>query len=284
VGFAVAGGGLVAVVAGGLLVVLSAVGRGPLARSRSAPRWRLAAGALGALVAGTAGLVLWVGAHDPHVTWFGPVDVHGPRRGDQVALTFDDGPDPRWSERVAAVLDERGVDGTFFLVGAAIDRWPEVARRLDDQGHLLGNHAYHHDSWRWLDPRYPELDRTQRTFARRLDRCPALFRPPHGQRTPFVLSRADAAGLRTVTWDVSAEDWSDSDGERVARRILAGVRPGSIVLLHDGLDGRGDAEVDRSVLLEALPLILDGLEARGLTPVRLDELLGTDGYLPPDRC
>lgn len=280
-GFAVAGGGLVAVVAGGLLVVLSAAGRGPLARSG---RWRLAAGALGALVAGGAGLVLWVAAHDPQVTWFGPVDAHGLRRGDQVALTFDDGPDPHWSARVAAVLDERGVDGTFFLVGEAIDRWPGVARDLDAGGHLLGNHSYHHDSWRWLDPRYPELDRTQRAFARRLGRCPALFRPPHGQRTPFVLARADAAGLRTVTWDVSAEDWSDTDGERVARRILDGVRPGSIVLLHDGLDGRGDAGVDRSVLLEALPLILDGLEARGLTPVRLDDLLATAAYLPPDRC
>ena len=282
-GFAVAGGGLLAVVAGGILLARALAGR---PRGRSV-LWRLALGGLGLALTVGAGLGLWVGAHDPRVRWFGPVDVHGPRRGHEVALTFDDGPDPRWTARVAAILDGHGadgVDGTFFLVGEALDRWPDVARGLDAGGHLLANHSYHHDSWRWLDPRYPELERTQQAFRRRLGRCPALFRPPHGQRTPFVLDRADDAGLRTVTWDVSAEDWSDRDGARVARRILDGVRPGSIVLLHDGIDGRGDASVDRDVLLEALPLILDGLDQRGLTPVRLDELLGTPGYLDVDRC
>lgn len=274
-GFAVACGGLLVALAGGYLIVRAIRSR----RWSGAPP-RLATGLAGVALAGAGGLFLWTAANDPHVGWFGPVAVHGPRDRAQVALTFDDGPDPRWSAEVAAILGDHGVEGTFFLVGTAVDRWPEVARQLHVDGHLLGNHSYHHDYWRWLDPRYPELGRTQRAFERRLDLCPALFRPPHGQRTPFLLAQVRHRGMRTVTWDVSAEDWSDTDGERVARRILDQVRPGSIVLLHDGLDGAGEA--DRSALVEALPLILDGLEDRGLDPVRLDELLDTPAYL--DGC
>jgi peptidoglycan/xylan/chitin deacetylase (PgdA/CDA1 family) len=83
--------------------------------------------------------------------------------------------------------------------------------------------------------------------------------------------------MHAVTWDVSARDWVETDGQVVAREILDNVRPGSVILLHDGLDGKVTA--DRSVLRVALPLILDGLKAKGLIPVRLDELLGLPGYL-----
>ncbi|MEY2421236.1 MAG: peptidoglycan-N-acetylglucosamine deacetylase [Acidimicrobiaceae bacterium] len=229
----------------------------------------------GVLLAG--GLVLWVGGNDPTVQWFGHVITHGDRSDRRVALTFDDGPDDPFSLQVSAILDGHGVKGTFFEVGKAIDARPEIARALYADGHLLGNHSYHHDYWRWLDPRYPELDRTQDAFQRQLGICPAFFRPPHGQRTPFMLAHASSKKMVTTTWDVSAEDWSAHDGALVAQRILDHVRPGSIILLHDGIDGTVTA--DRSVLIAALPIILDGLEAKGLEPVRLDELLGRPGYL-----
>ena len=197
-----------------------------------------------------------------------------------MALTFDDGPDDPYSLQVSAILDSHGAKGTFFEVGKAVDARPEIARALYADGQLLGNHSYHHDYWRWLDPRYPELNRTQDAFQRNLGVCPAFFRPPHGQRTPFMLAQASDKNMVTVTWDVSAGDWTAHDGAAVARKILDQVRPGSIILLHDGLDGTVTA--DRSVLLSALPIILDGLKAKGLEPVRLDELLGRPGYL--DHC
>jgi peptidoglycan/xylan/chitin deacetylase (PgdA/CDA1 family) len=92
-----------------------------------------------------------------------------------------------------------------------------------------------------------------------------------------MLAQASDKNMVTVTWDVSAQDWSAHDGAIVARKVLDQVRPGSIILLHDGLDGTVTA--DRSVLIDALPIILDGLHAKGLEPVRLDELLGRPGYL-----
>lgn len=225
-------------------------------------------------------LVLWVAGNDPTVQWFGGIVTHGDRHDQRVALTFDDGPDDPFTLDISRILDEHGVKGTFFEVGKAIDARPAIVRALYADGHLVANHSYHHDYWRWLDPRYPELDRTQAAFQRQLGVCPAYFRPPHGQRTPFMLAHVSSRGMHTVTWDVSAGDWATPDAALVAKRILDGVKPGSIVLLHDGLDGRVTA--DRSVLVRALPLILDGLRAKGLTPVRLDELLGTAGYL--DHC
>lgn len=250
-----------------------------IARHRGA-RPRVARRLIAIVTAGSvfaAGLVLWVGANDPTVQWFGHVVTHGSRSDNRVALTFDDGPDDPFSLQISALLDERGLKGTFFEVGKAIDARPDIAQALYADGHLLGNHSYHHDYWRWLDPRYPELERTQDAFQQHLGVCPAFFRPPHGQRTPFMLSQVANHGMHAVTWDVSASDWSSHDPQAVASGILDHVQPGSIILLHDGIDGTVTA--DRSVVLQALPLILDGLEAKGLRPVRLDELLGDDGYL-----
>ncbi|MEO7556512.1 MAG: polysaccharide deacetylase family protein [Acidimicrobiales bacterium] len=247
--------------------------------AQAAPRGRSRRGGVVAAIGVLAvGLLAWVPANDPTVEWFGNITTHGDRHGHQVAITFDDGPDARWSLEAARILDDHGVKGSFFEVGKAVDARPDITRALHADGQLIGNHSYRHDYTGWLDPRYPELGEAQAAFQRAIGVCPALFRPPHGQRTPFMLAHVSERGMDAVTWDVSARDWTERDGHIVAQRILADVRPGSIILLHDGLDGKVIA--DRSVLAVALPEILDGLASRGLEPVRLDELLGVDPYLP----
>ncbi len=230
----------------------------------------LGVGALVVLVSGA--YVGYLGGSTVDAAWFGGGVTHGPRSGGRVALTFDDGPNPTATLQVARILDDHGTKGTFFLVGKAVAARPDLARALVEDGQLIGNHSYHHDSWSWLDPAYPELARTDEVIRRATGRCPAYYRPPHGQRTPFVRRIADDRDERLVMWEVSAQDWATPDPALVARRVLAEVRPGSIILLHDGLDGR--VGVDRSVLVRALPLILDGLRAKGLTPVPLDQLIG----------
>jgi peptidoglycan/xylan/chitin deacetylase (PgdA/CDA1 family) len=227
--------------------------------------------------AATVALGLWIGANSPAATWFGALVSHGPRDRPLVALTFDDGPNAGATLTVRDILDAHGVKGTFFTVGKALDRRPDISRALLADGQVLGNHSYLHDQLRWLDPRYPELERTQQAFRRRLGVCPALFRPPHGEHTPFMAWVVHRHRMRMVTWDVSAGDWATHDPALVARRVLDQVRPGSIILLHDGLDG--DVTADRSVVVRALPAILDGLKARGLHPVTLDRLLGTRPYV-----
>ena len=220
----------------------------------------------------------YIGATTPSVTWFGSLIHHGPRGGDQVAITFDDGPNPPYTLQISSILDQYGVKGTFFTVGKALVARPDVSKALLDDGQLLGNHSYTHDAFHWLDPGYAELGQTQDAFKRTLGVCPGLYRPPHGSHTPFMAKQVSDHGMKMVTWDVSAADWATSDGNLVARRVLDKVQSGSIVLLHDGIDGNIGA--DRSVILTALPLILDGLRERGLKPVTLDKLLGVPGYVP----
>jgi peptidoglycan/xylan/chitin deacetylase (PgdA/CDA1 family) len=262
-----------------VLVVLAGTaatlaGRLP-ARTTTRPR-ALAYAAV--LVGATLIFTAYIGAETPAATWFGGGAVHGPTNNGEVALTFDDGPNLGSTEKIMQILDAHGVKGTFFEVGKAIDAAPAITRALFADGQLLGNHSYHHDQWRWLDPRYPELERTQAAFERAIGTCPVLYRPPHGDRTPFIASIVRDHHMHMVLWSASAGDWATDDAALVARRILANTRPGAILLLHDGLDGNPQA--DRGVLVRALPLIIDGLRAKGLTPVRLDRLLGTAAYQP----
>jgi peptidoglycan/xylan/chitin deacetylase (PgdA/CDA1 family) len=219
----------------------------------------------------------WIGANSAEVTWFGHQVSHGSRDRQQVAITFDDGPNVGATMAIAHILDDHGAKGTFFFVGKAINARPDITKALYDDGHLVGNHSYNHDSTAWLDPRYPELARTQTAFEQQLGVCPAFYRAPHGQHTPFVARVVHQHHMVMVGWDVSVGDWKAQDPKRLAERVLAKVKPGSIIDLHDGLDGNVDA--DRTNLVQAMPYLLEGLAARHLTPVRLDVLLDRPGYV-----
>ena len=252
-----------------------------LAARRTNARWPRAGRAGTALAVAIVATPLligaWIGANSHTMGWFGSQVGHGPRDRREVALTFDDGPNDSATLAIASILEARGTTGTFFVVGRAVQARPETARRLVERGHLLGNHSFRHDAKGWLDPRYPELMRTQRAIKAATGTCPAFYRAPHGQHTPLLARVVHAHGLIMIGWDASAGDWATKSPGVVARRILRKVRPGSIIDLHDGLDGNPKA--DRSVLVRALPLILDGLEQRHLVPVRLDALLDRRGTL-----
>lgn len=268
-----------AAMAAGAGVVAAAAGTALLSgdwRPSSWPRggaWTVAAAASLLMLVTAA----YIGATTPSATWFGSLIHHGPRNGNEVAVTFDDGPNPPYTLQISAILDRHGVKGTFFTVGKALEERPDVSRALIQDGQLLGNHSYHHDAFSWLDPRYGELEETQDAFKRTLGVCPALFRPPHGSHTPFMANAVSDRGMKMVTWDVSAGDWATDDGALVAKRVLEKVQGGSIILLHDGIDGNLGA--DRGVILTALPIILSGLRDRGLKAVTLDRLLDVPGYL-----
>lgn len=188
-----------------------------------------------------------------------------------VALTFDDGLNGRYTEETAAILERYGVRGTFFVVAKTIEGQPELAQQLRRRGHLLANHSYDHPRAQASDLRYHQAARAQQVFREAFGDCPKFFRPPWGVETPFQKRAVRHARMRTVLWDVEAGDWDERDPAALARDILGKVRPGSIILLHDGTEGMPGA--DHSVTVAALPTIIEGLIARGLLPTRLDTLL-----------
>jgi peptidoglycan/xylan/chitin deacetylase (PgdA/CDA1 family) len=229
------------------------------------------------LLLAVIGFAMYVGAETPDSHWFGGGITHGSSRNNAVALTFDDGPNLSATLPIMRILDAAHLKGTFFEVGKAIDADPQITRALYQHGQLLGNHSYNHDQWRWLDPRYPELERTQRAFQRAIGVCPAYYRPPHGDRTPFIAHVVNNHHLRIIMWDDSSIDWASSNPRTIAERTVSGAHAGSIIVLHDGLDGIPTA--NREVLVRALPLILDGLRAKHLNVVGLDQLIGGPTYV-----
>ena len=213
----------------------------------------------------------------PNPAWPEGVISRVEDRGRMVSLTFDDGPNVPATSHVREILNSYDAHGTFFIVGKAVEIEPGVCQGLLQDGHTLGNHSYSHSMTAWLSPSDEEIRNSQRVISQRLGVLPAYFRPPYGLLSRDMLRHIDANRMTCVTWDVAVEDWTLDDASEIARRVLHAIRPGSIVLLHDGHSG--DVTGDRTALVGALPMILDGLRERSLDPVALDTLLETRAYL-----
>jgi peptidoglycan/xylan/chitin deacetylase (PgdA/CDA1 family) len=179
--------------------------------------------------------------------------------GRAVALTFDDGPNPDATPLILDALRARGVKATFFVLGRHAERWPDLVKRVADEGHSIGNHGYYHRKLHLKSPAYvrDDLARGTAMIERAAGVHPALFRAPHGFRSPWVTAIARSLGQRTVGWSLGVWD-SDRPGvDVIVRKTIEGARPGSILLLHDG-DGY-DPCGDRMQTAQAVPVIVDRL-------------------------
>ncbi|GLW34241.1 polysaccharide deacetylase family protein [Actinoplanes regularis] len=192
---------------------------------------------------------------------------HGRRDIPQVALTFDDGPDPVYTRRILEILDRYGVRGTFFCVGHHVAALPDEVRRIVAAGHEVGNHSWSHPFLPDLTSAqlHQQLDRTAEAVARVTGAAPTRFRPPYGALTPEVLTVLDEHPSALTLWDVDSRDWSRPGPEQIAATVLQSARPGSVVLMHEGAG-------DRSQTVQALPSIIEGLLERGLELVPVGEL------------
>jgi peptidoglycan/xylan/chitin deacetylase (PgdA/CDA1 family) len=213
-----------------------------------------------------------------HGTWhrnswvFGPTLTRLPdREGNVVSITFDDGPNPNATPLILDALREKNVKATFFVLGRHADRWPDLVRRMADEGHQLGNHGWYHRKLHRRTPGYVRTDLTRGTES--IERAsgvrPHHFRAPHGFRSPWVTPIAHSLGQQTVGWSLGVWDSARPGADEIVKRSLEGLSAGSILLLHDG-DGY-DEDGDRMQTAEALPRIIDGLRARGLGFVTLPD-------------
>ena len=173
-----------------------------------------------------------------------------------VALTFDDGPHPEFTPRILDLLGERGARATFFVVGRAVRRHPEIVERAVREGHAVANHTWDHPSMPLLSARGRRLQIrwTEEVLPKGSAR---LFRPPWGHQSLASRITAWREGLPVVAWSAMAEDWLDDSADRLLARLRAGLRPGAIVLLHDALYETIDpTHRDRSATVEALSRLL----------------------------
>jgi cellulose synthase/poly-beta-1,6-N-acetylglucosamine synthase-like glycosyltransferase/peptidoglycan/xylan/chitin deacetylase (PgdA/CDA1 family)/spore germination protein YaaH len=202
-----------------------------------------------------------------------------------IAITFDDGPDPEWTPKILEILKAANVKAAFFLVGVNAERYPSLVRRIVDEGHEIGNHTYYHPNLALCWPEHVklELNATQLLLETITGRSTTLFRPPYAADTsPSRLSELSALQIAqdlsylVVLENIDPQDWARPGADIILQRVKQQRRDGSIILLHD-------AGGDRSQTVAALPEILDWLHTRGDTVVPLSTLLGTtrDALMPP---
>ena len=192
-----------------------------------------------------------------------------------VSLTFDDGPDPRWTPRILDILKARGLKATFFLVGTQAEKYPGLVRRILEEGHNLGNHTYTHANLGLISrPQIElELNATQRLIESITGYSTTLFRPPYNADSQpsniaelVPLSIAQDLNYLLVLENIDPEDWAKPGVDQIVDRVRKDRHLGNIVLLHD-------AGGDRSQTVEALPKIIDYLQQRGDEIVPLEKLL-----------
>ncbi len=203
----------------------------------------------------------------------------------EVALTFDDGPDPEWTPKILDILKAAKVKAAFFLVGVNAERYPNLVRRIVNEGHEIGNHTYYHPNLALCWPEHVrlELNATQLLIQTLTGRGTTLFRPPYAADTQparladlMPLQIAQDQNYLVVLENIDPQDWAKPGADVILQRIKQQRHDGNIILLHD-------AGGDRSQTVETLPRIIEYLQARNDTIVPLSKLLNTtrDALMPP---
>lgn len=187
----------------------------------------------------------------------------------QIALTFDDGPSPVYTEKVLDILKSEGVPATFFLVGSKIENYPGLLWRIEGEGHEIGNHTYYHSKASWLSDGkiMKEINDTSQLIEKITGKKVVYFRPPHGDLSRAQRKMIEDAGYKVAYWSVNADDFYHTDyGMRtsasISKRVLSQVRGGDIILMHD----------DSEQTTDSLTKIIKALKKRGYNFVKLSQL------------
>jgi len=197
--------------------------------------------------------------------------LHGSRDNNEVALTFDDGPDMRFTPLILDVLNEHDIKATFFIMGSRAKEHDEIVRRIHDEGHAIGNHTYWHPNLpkEQLERLDWEIRETEQVIENIVGFKPKLFRSPYGALNEKMVETLDDLGNKGIGWDVDSLDWKQLPTDVIADNVLSNVSPGSIILMHDG----GDWSMNLMGTVESLDKIITKLKEDHIKFVTVPELL-----------
>lgn len=183
----------------------------------------------------------------------------------KIALTFDDGPAGKMTDKYLAVLDEYDAKATFFLLGQWVNKYPEQAKNIAAAGHEVGSHSWAHHNLPTKDKEFIKEDfaKAEKAFKSTFGYTPTLFRPPYGATNSDMFSIAKGHGMLYVMWNNDEKDYLSKDADALAKSIIDSVSSGSVILMHE----------NKKVTLAALPKIISGLQKKGYEFVTLSELI-----------
>lgn len=238
-----------------------AVGASPLT-------WPWALAAVAANQALIGGAVMW-----PRSTWIGEnirrlPETSNPKK--EIALTFDDGPDPEITPRVLDLLDASGQKGSFYVVGERVEKHPLIIQEIVKRGHAVENHSHRHTStfaFYSSSRLHRELEAAQRAIADASGSMPRFFRAPMGFRTPFLDPVIARLGLHYTSWTRRGFDSTAKAPGPVLQRLVTNLSAGDVLLMHDG--SMLSSQRARPIVLDVLPELLKTLSDRGLKSITL---------------
>ncbi|MDI6603892.1 MAG: polysaccharide deacetylase family protein [Thermoanaerobacteraceae bacterium] len=190
------------------------------------------------------------------------------KAGKIIALTFDDGPSNEFTKKYVDLLKSMNINGTFFVIGKNAEKHPELLKYIYENGNEIGLHSYSHPFMSKLTPEQmvDELYKTQEIVYNATGEKPSLFRPPYEAYNKTLLQISNALGLHVVLWSVDPDDWKKPGIESIVNRILLKVKPGSVILLHEG----------KPETFAALPQIIQKLKSEGYSFATVSNLMKID--------
>jgi peptidoglycan-N-acetylglucosamine deacetylase len=233
------------------------------------------------LAVSTAAVAAGYQSMSPTGKWYGKTFTGLARSSRQLALTFDDGPNDPYTQRLLEVLAAHNVHATFFLIGRYVKRRPEIAREISATGHVIGNHTFTHPLL---------IFKTEAEIRRELVECRSaiedavgahstLFRPPFGGRRPAVLRVARELGFEPIMWNITGYDWNGPPAAEIESKISGRIRGGDIILLHDG--GHKQLGADRSQTILATDHLVTYCKKRGFEFVTIPQMMNPTGPETP---
>lgn len=193
-----------------------------------------------------------------------------------VSLTFDDGPDGKYTSQILDILKEYNVKATFFVVGPQVEKYPDIAKRIVDEGHSIGNHTWSHSNLTKLSDkaRIKEIARAQQAILDATGVTSQLMRAPYGATSASVLKTIHNDNMKHVFWTVDTKDWAGTSVKEMYTNVMSNTHQGGIILMHS-FGGRKHA-IEHTV--ELLPSIIKDLRKKGFEFATVDELIASGQY------
>ena len=192
-----------------------------------------------------------------------PPQPAAPTPGPVVLFSFDDGPEPQSTPQILDILRDHGVKAVFCLVGIQIHKFPDLVKRIHDEGHALCDHTESHDMYMSTKPTdyaASQIDAPFDEIKTITGAAPTYYRGPGGDLSPFIIGEAHRLGMRVLGWSIDSMDYRRRGAGIIQNRIIGGLNPGAVVLMHDGGG-------DRSQTVAQLPSLIDRVRAAGYTLV-----------------
>ena len=192
-----------------------------------------------------------------------------------VALTFDDGPSPEWTPQILDELKGANIRATFFMIGHHVKKYPAIARRVAQEGHVIGNHGYAHSVIFYYTPEEleEEIKYTEHIIKEVTGQTTRYYRPPKAWMRQSLKAEIKSLGYETVLWSLNSKDWVTFNHRYMAKYLTMRVRSGDIILFHDSGNVLSTEGGDRSQTVAAIALLARRLRKRGFEFVDIEELI-----------